>query len=230
MSYKTVTCRKNKSGMTLLEILIAVTIMGAIMLVAYMAFYAVSSSWQRMNALTEDMHHGDFVMDQVTMALRSAYYPNGRKSAEFGFVEIKDKDGVNASDKISWVKVGSSIVGRDCPFEGTPHRIEISLEQDDKGEPGIAYKAWRLQGQAEDFDPDKLEPVMISKKVVGFNVRTAYKIKEGEIDWLEKWEDINTNKLPLMVEITLKLAPIEKGNDPIEIKRICTIPTGPLSW
>jgi prepilin-type N-terminal cleavage/methylation domain-containing protein len=216
-------------GFTLLEILLAVSIMAIVSTVTFMTFSAATTAWQRGTALVDSLHHGDFVIQQLVMGLRSAYYPEAGGDAEYGFVHEDNGDDASAEDTISWVKLGGALIGRNSKFAETPHRVEFFLEDDEDGDRAAAVKAWRLQGQLEDFDPDEVEPVFLSKRVVGLNCRMAWMLDEdGKIDWLDEWEE--TNKIPTVVEVTLYVTPPEEGGDPIEMKRIVGLRVGALAW
>ena len=93
-------------------------------------------------------------------------------------------------------------------------------------------KTWRLQAQEEeDFDPDEIEPVLLSRRITGFNCRMAEEEPEDadeDIEWLDEWE--NSNSLPKIVELTLFMPPLERNGDPTEIKRIVGIPVTGVSW
>lgn len=218
-----------KSGFTLLEILLTVSIMSLATLVVATAFSTATMAWKRGTEISDSMNHGDFVMDQLAMALRSAFYQgdNG-DSPDFGFWHEDDGDGIGASDSISWVKVGSSLVGRHCEFAGTPHRVEFFLEPYEDGM-GVAVKAWRLFGQTEEFDPDDIDPEYISDRVMGFSCRTAKVMDDdGEVEWEDEWED--TNCIPPAVELTVYLQPTEEDDDPIELIRIVELPIARDWW
>jgi len=218
---------KNRRGFTLLELMLAITILSAVTLVMYMTLSVIAGAWQKTVVLSDNMNHGDFVMDQLIMGLRSAYYPSAGVNPQYGFAHDNESDGETADDKISWVKLGSAIVGDNCPFAGTPHRIEITMAEDEKGR-GIAFRAWRLQGQPDDFDSEELEMEVFSRRVTGFDVRTASRKVDDEIEWLDEW--LETNRVPLAVELTVYMDPKEEGGEHVEIKRICPIPSAYLSW
>jgi len=218
------------SGFTLLEILLAVTIMGVISVVVSLTFSAAVSAWQKGTKIADSMHHGDFIVDQLVMGLRSAYYPE-QNGAEYGFWHEDGGDDEDARDEICWVKLGGSLIGRNSRFAETPHRVRFFIGDDEEGDSAAAVKAWRLQGQVEDFDPDEIEPVFLSKHVTGFNCRMAYELdSDDEIDWLDEWEDDLTNKIPTVVEITLYVEPANVGDEAIELKRIIGLRLGALAW
>ena len=220
----------SSSGFTLLEILLAVVILGVISMVTFMTFSTAVTAWQKGTKLADSLHHGDFVIQQLVMGLRSAYYPE-QNGSEYGFWHEDDGDGPNACDEICWVKLGGSLVGRNSQFAETPHRVRFFIGEDEEGDTAAGVKAWRLQGQVEDFDPDEVEPIFLSKRVTGFNCRMAWELDEdGEIDWLDEWEDELTNKIPTVVEVTLYVDAAQEGEDPIEMKRIIGLRLGALAW
>jgi prepilin-type N-terminal cleavage/methylation domain-containing protein len=219
------------AGFTLLEILLAVTILSLVATVTFMTFAAATSAWQRGSRLADNLHHGDFVIQQLVMGLRSAYYPDGAKGGapEYGFWHEDNGEGASAEDEISWVKLGGALVGRDNAFAETPHRVRFLVTDDEDGDSAAAVIAWRLQGQPEDFDPEDIDPVFLSKRVVGFNCRAAWELDgDGEIDWLDEWEE--TNKIPTIVEVSLYVQPPQEDDDPIEVKRVIGLRVGALAW
>ena len=217
--------RNRAGGFTLLELLLAISILTAIMTVTFMSFSVVTGAWKRGLVMADDLHHGDFVMDQLVSGLRSAYYPDsGAGAREYGFWLEDDGDEADALDEISWVKLGRSLVGSRCPFADSPHRVRLGIEEDEEGESAVAVRAWRVFGQPEDFDPEEdLESVVLSRRVAGFNCRVAEEFNEDDqIDWLDEWDD--SNAVPRFVEVTRYLSPLEEGDEPIEIKRAFEIP------
>ena len=220
---------RKSDGFTLVEILLALTIMAVVCAVTYMTFSVTSTAWKKGMAMSDDLHHGDFAIEQLVMALRSAYYPQaGGGNGMYGFQMKNNGDGEDSSDVISWVKLGSSLVGSDCPFSESPHRVQFWVGTDNNGESCAAVRAWQLQGQAEDFDPEKIPPQFISKEITGFNCRVSYRKVNDEVEWLDEWEDALTNKLPTMVEVTLYMKPLSDGEKSVEIKRVVTIPVAPV--
>lgn len=218
-----------KKGFTLLEILLAVTILSIVSTVTFMTFSAATTAWQRGTTLVDRLHHGDFVMSQLVMALRSAYYPEGGVRGEYGFQHIDSGDGPGAQDEISWVKLGGALIGGDQAYAGTPHRVRFFLGDNEKGHRSAAVVSWRLDGQTDDFDPDDLSPVFLSSRVKGFNCRAAWQLNAaGEIDWEDEWTV--TNRIPSIVEITLYIEPVVEKDPPVELKRIVGLRVAEVAW
>jgi prepilin-type N-terminal cleavage/methylation domain-containing protein len=213
-------------GFTLLEILLAVALMAVTATITFMTFNAATTAWQRGTSMVDRLHHGDYVMQQVLVALRSAYF---KQEGLHGFQHTSGGLGSSASDEISWVKLGGALVGREQDYVETPHRVRLFMGRDDNGREGIAFTGWRLAGQEDDFDPDALPPVVLSERVVGFACRTAWEFDAaGEIDWLDEWE--RTNNVPALVEVTLYLQPVSQGEPPLEMRRVAQIRLGEAEW
>lgn len=222
--------RDRDSGFTVLELMLSVALLSIIAVLSYLTFSTVTTAWRKGTALSDNLHHGDFVMEQLVTGLRSTYFPAGSPggSPEYGF-QLEDEGSFSsARDRISWVKRGSALVGKDRSFVGGSHRVQFMVMDGDNGTSVAAVRAWRLQGQPDDFDPETLSPEVISTRVRGFNCRVAYRRVGDNIEWLDKWEF--TNRVPRAVELTLYLDPLEPGESPVEVKRVLGIPAAPLSW
>lgn len=223
--------RPCRAAFTLLELMLALGLLSVITVVTYVSFSVVSQSWQRGLSLTDKLHHGDFVMEQLVMSLRSAYYPATGVNGDYGMWLKNGGDGPNARDELSWVKLGSALVGRDQDHAGSPHRVKVALEPDERGDQALALRSWGLLSQVEDFDPDKLPAQFLSPKVTGLQYRFQDPEKEEEEDeivWTDEWKE--TNRIPLTVEVTLYMEPVEEGGEPVTLRRVVSLPCGPLAW
>ena len=218
-------CRR---GFTLIEILLTVAILVTVSVFVFMSFSAVTAAWRGGQRLTESLHHADYAVEQVVMGLRSAYYPSAA-SVGYGFFLDDDGDGPGRWDEISWVKVGNALVGAQSSLAGTPHRVALGQEDADDGTEALAVRAWRLLDEIDDFDPDDVDPILLSRKLLGLNVRCRDpEVTDPEdVEWIDDWED--TNRVPHAVELTLYM-PSANESEPLEVKRIVEIPVGLLSW
>ena len=64
--------RAEQRGFTLLEVLCAVAILAMAMSVILGTFTVCIRAWERGEEALEDLHHGDYVMEQLVSSLRSA--------------------------------------------------------------------------------------------------------------------------------------------------------------
>ncbi|MBO7299200.1 MAG: prepilin-type N-terminal cleavage/methylation domain-containing protein [Kiritimatiellae bacterium] len=223
-----------RKGFTLIEVLLAVAILGVVAGVVATTLSTAVEVWRQSKIIADRNHHGDAVMEQVVQAIRSAYYPEGTEpSYEYGFsIEDDGNDSPKAEDKISWVKIGNSLIGEDVPWAGSAHRVELFVDNS-SGEQGIYVKAWQLVGLDDDFDPEEdVEPVLLSDEVVSLNCRMIDPQKTlepfDEIEWLDEWAE--SNRIPTKVEITIAIQQKGSTEEPTEYIRTIDIPMAKLSW
>ena len=220
--------------MTLIELILAVGLMAIVATVAFLSYDAAVRAWRSGTELSNSLHQGDYIMEQLVMGLRSAYC---RSAASACFVLTDDGDGSTARDSIRWVKLGTALVGADAPYAGMPHAVEVSVRdvEDARGKvrTGLAVRSWRLE--QSDFDIDKVPAVLLSTRVIGFNCRVLDKDQPAKVEnekpelkWSDNWD--TTNRLPYAVEVTLFIQPPEEGKEPLEMKRIVRIPMADRSW
>jgi prepilin-type N-terminal cleavage/methylation domain-containing protein len=215
--------RFSAKAFTLIELLVALSILAVAAAVSAMAFSNITRAWQRGTALAEDLNHADFVMDQLTMGLRSAYWV--QNSQMYGFLLTSDGGGSQPQNTISWVKTGSALVGKDSPLVAMPHRVEISVGNDKEARPALLMKAWCPYLQPEDFDKEKLDSIKLSTDVVGLSCKVSTNLTENPLNWSDEWE--STNDLPPAIELTLYLKPLDERSPPVEVKRFVRMPMVP---
>ena len=237
---------RSTRGLTLVELLLAVGLMAVVSTVAFLGYNAAVRAWRSGTELSNNLHQGDYIMEQLVMGLRSAYWraPAAKSTAsQYGFMMSDGGDGASARDSIQWTKLGSALVGVDAPYADMPHAVEVSIREveDARGKvrTGLAVRSWRLDLQQADFDVDQVPAVLLSTRVIGFNCRTLNinqptKTTSGigagkpDLQWSDGWSF--SNKLPYAVEVTLFLQPLEEGKEPLEMKRIVRLPMADQSW
>ena len=218
----------DRSAFTLLELLLAIAIFTIVATLASTLLATVSKAWQRGVALAEDLHAGDYVIEQLVNGLRQTRW---RQRGD-GLLLDSNGDGRGASDTLSWVKEGPDLVGEDTTLGKTFHRIKFFVGQDKRGKRGALFTAWGDEYlEPDEFDPDQLEPEMLSDRVVGFNCRVATNDFEGDqLHWFDTWEeslpggDNLTNHVPRFIELTVYLKPLDEDGPPVEMKRWVDIP------
>lgn len=224
--------RPFRRGFTLVELLIALSILGLISVMLATSFYSVNRSWAVGREVIDSGGHSDYLMEQLTAALRSAYTPG--TGEKHGFIFVDDGEERDAKDTIEWSKIGSALVGEEARYAEVPHRVRVYVsEPDGPGHPGgFTVKAWRQDLQTEEFDPEEdAAELCLSPRVIAFNCRMldpdTPRTTDDEINWVDAWT--KTNTLPDAVEITLWMRPPEEDADPIERRRIVELPMGALS-
>ena len=224
-----------RRGFTLIEVLLSVAILGLVSATVALVLSVGTEIWRATAEKAEETHDGDALMEQIVMALRSAYCPaTTEKSYDYGFQHEDGGEDEKAQDVISWTKIGSTLVGEDVPWAGSAHRVRLFRSDDEDGQgPGLYVKAWQLVGEPEDFDPEEdALPVLLSDRVVGFDCRMQDPetvLEPGDpYEWLDEWTE--SNRIPASVRIALALEPDKKGADPDVLVRLVEIPMSSASW
>lgn len=226
-------CGRNRRGFTLLELVMAVMIMSIMMLLSFFCFDAVVQSWNAGIEMADSMAQADYVMEQIVSGLRSSFYPDaGIQVDQYGFQHSDGGEGSEATDSISWTKIGRALVGERTQLAEVPHRVSLYVDKggrDDEG--GLMVKAWRDALQVEDFDPEEdVKPFMLAPRVVGFDCKI---LKEppsknaDEIKWEDEWKF--SNSIPYKVSVTLYMRPAKEENEPLAVTRDVEIPLWDLS-
>ena len=256
------TARHDSSAFTLIELILAITLLASVTATAYLCLSTATRSWRVGTETADAINHGDYIMEQILMGLRSAYYPDvstvDGSAGQYGMQLVNDGFEENARDSLTWVKLGSALVGDDSEVANTPHKVVLSVvgrgESGDEAlaAGGLVLRSWRMSALPEDFDPDDEEyvkPMLLMPGVVALDFRVFNpkdNLEEGklpgveeespyELDDEKKWIDDDwtgdyTNRLPYAVAATLYLEPPDDRSDPVKVQRVTTLPTAFLSW
>jgi prepilin-type N-terminal cleavage/methylation domain-containing protein len=202
--------RKKKSGFTLIELLVALVIFSLVAAMAAGTFWSVTKAWNRGGELLEQLHYGEFAMEQLVTALRGATW-FGSKPSAFGFwLE---------SDKASWVTSGSAFLPPDSPLQNGLHRISVTVDSVD-GDRGLVVRAW--PHLSEEMDESDAKPWLVCPGVDQFECEWYDFDAE---DWSTDWEE--TNSLPKLVRVTLKMEKRKNFDEELELQRLVEIEVAP---
>jgi hypothetical protein len=203
----------------MLELLVALAILVTAMAIIWATFAGTLKAWTRGNELLDHLHHGDFVIEQLVLSLRSAAFFKTSPGV-YGF-RLESQGGDYEQDEFSWVTSGSAFIPPDSPLLNGLYRINVTVGSDEEGD--RALLVWAYPHLAEEEDTD-IDPWPISSRIKGISCRAWNAENE---DWDENWEDTNT--IPGRVEITLFMDPIEEYGPPIKIQRLVEIPLAIIS-
>ncbi len=206
-----------RGGFTLVELLVALAVMGVAFAVVWNTFSAVLKAWRRGGQVVDEIRHGDFVIDQLVSALRStAYFP--LKPERYGFWLVNQGE----QDEVSWVTSGTAFMPPDSPLAQGVHRLMVSIESDENGKDAFTVRAF--PHLAEELEKKDATSWAISTRVKGLNVRVWNPQDEA---WDDEWED--TNKIPGLIEVTLTMESPGEYEPPVKIARLVQIPLGPVT-
>ena len=218
-----------RRAFTLVEILLAVVLLGVLTAITMATFNSVTRSWQISTDYLDKMQRTDFALNQVVSGLRSLYYPHGgEQSYDYGFYLTDNGDGEDPdrSDVIEWSKRGSAIVGSKSAAADTVHRVQLMVLEEgnhDYMDPievtGLYARhcpdvTLRPKDNRDDIDfsfanDEMYQPVLIADGIVGFNCRVLPSDEKMEAEhdeslFEDKWE--TSNAVPYKVELTFYLA------------------------
>lgn len=218
-----------RRAFTMVEVMLAVFLVGVLTVLSVMTFHSVSRGWQISTDYMDKMQRTDYALDQIVSGLRSMYYSHdGKQNENYGFILTNNGDGENPddSDVIEWAKKGSSIVGTKNAVADSVHRVQVMVLEEgnsDYLEPievtGLYARCRKDKGLDQKDNPDDIDfsfgneemyqPVLISDGIVGFNCRvlkTAEKVESENDERLFEDEYAESNAVPYKVELTFYLA------------------------
>ena len=210
---------KNK-GFTLIELLLALVIFSLAVAMAAGAFWSILKTWNRGGELLEQLHYGEFAMEQLVTALRgAAWFPT--KPTAFGFW-LDDRGGTAASaaNEISWVTSGSAFLPPDSPLQNGLHRIAITVEGNGP-ERSLVVRAW--PHLTEDVRTSQIESRPVVPQVEGFSCEW-YNFEDDR--WSQDWE--TTNSLPKLLRVTLTMQKRENFPERLQLRRMIPLEVAPL--
>ena len=150
-----------RSGFTMIEMLLATMLVGVLTTLSILTFQAVTHGWQASTDYLDKMQRTDYALNQLIIALRSAYWPESTGSSSdaktdgkgsdpskarnaYGFYDPYDREGERPSDSdiIEWTKKGSALIGSENAMADSVHRVRVMILE---------------EGDTEDGDDDKFE-------------------------------------------------------------------------
>jgi prepilin-type N-terminal cleavage/methylation domain-containing protein len=213
--------RAASRGFTLIELLLALSIFSLVMAMAGGAFWSIMRSWRRGSEMLDQLHYGEYAMEQLVSAIRSAaWFPS--KPVAYGFL-LDDAGGTgpNAANSIEFTTSGTAFLPPDSPYRNGLHRLSVTVSGSG-GERGLAIQAWPHMTEEEDLDRNAVETVVVTTEVRGFSCEW-YDFEAD--DWAQDWEE--TNSLPKLLRVTLTMKPRETDPTPVQLQRVVTIPVAP---
>lgn len=211
--------QNNRAGFTLLELLLALSIFTLVTTMSAVAFWSVLKSWNRGNEMLEQLHYGEFAMNQLVTALRGAAWFSSKPQA-FGFW-LDDRGGTSetAANEISWVTSGTAFLPPDSPFQHGLHRLSVTVDGSGE-ERGLAVRAW--PHLAEEEDGRDAEEWRVAPGVEGFACEWYDFDEDG---WSQDWEE--TNSLPKLLRVTLTMREREDFEENLVLQRLVVLEVAP---
>ena len=210
-----------RAGFTLVELLLALAIFSLVMAMAGGAFWSIMRSWRRGSEMLDQLHYGEYAMEQLVSAIRSAaWFPS--KPLAYGFL-LDDAGGTgpDAANEIEFTTSGTAFLPPDSPYRNGLHRLSVTVSGSG-GARGLAIQAWPHMTEEEDLDRNAVETVVVTTEVRGFSCEW-YDFEAD--DWSQDWEE--TNSLPKLLRVTLTMKPRESDPTPVQLQRVVSVPVAP---
>lgn len=208
-----------KAGFTLLELIVAITILVVAMGIAFQSFSSTLRGWKRGTEVIESIHHGDFAMNQLSAGLNSIiYFENDRKN--YAFRLEKETQSNLPADRISFVTPSPAFLHPNDPLASGPHRLQLFIQDDGRGNPALHSISMPALADEEAFINEyNPEPYLITRSVQGLEVLIW---DEENEEWLEEWEP--ENSIPERVLVSIYVVSNDEDEEPVVYRRVLTIP------
>jgi prepilin-type N-terminal cleavage/methylation domain-containing protein len=207
-----------RAAFTLLEVMLAVTMLGLLVMALSSTWSAGLGAWKRSHRLAENYQRQRILLDALTEMARAAVYVTGRERLYAFRVERDPLLG----DSISFVTNSDALLPpRETILAGL-RRVTIGLQRCGGGEPCLLLQnAFALQ------EMDRLAPPrgeILARDVSAFNIRC----RDAQTGiWRDRWAE--TDGLPSAIEFTLIFAPIDSVGLPPIITRQVDLPSAKLA-
>jgi prepilin-type N-terminal cleavage/methylation domain-containing protein len=210
-------------GFTFIEMLVALAILSSAFAIIAAIFTGSLNAWRRGSEELEQLHHGDFVMEQLVQSMRSsAFFTSSPQFYEFR-LEKGNADG-NPADRMSWVTSSAAFMPLDSPYAHGLQRVEVAIERAARGVYGFQVTALPHLILPEDVESNtEIESWFVSTRIKGLRCR-IFNDEDGR--WEDTWE--LTNAIPSLIEVTLYVEPAEPNDPPLRMQRAITIPIAPV--
>jgi len=220
-----------RRAFTMVELLVAIMILGIMSVLMVMTFNSVTTTWTMSAEYMDKMQRSDYALSQVVSGLRSMYYPHsGQQDYNYGFVLTNNGEGRDAdrSDVIEWAKTGHAIVGNQNASADTVHRVQVMVLEEGNNDYKEEIQVTGLYARmcpdpalrpkddksVRDIDysfsnEDMYQPVLVADGVVGMNCRVMKAPEDSDAEssnakFEDEWE--SSNSVPYKVELTFWVA------------------------
>ncbi len=196
-----------KKGFTLVEVMVAVTIGGFIMLVAVGTLKAITSSAKMVDININAAAEVRFAMNLIAKDLVNFYRDENNENTKL--IGIADESADGNSSYMVFYTVNRMKARADQP-EGDIYEVEYSLRQD--GEKSLLLRRlWPNPNKEYDEydDPHGIQAV-IAEDIEVFEVRYF----DGE-EWGNEWPE-EMEELPQLIEVSIVGKPLSRGTSSME--------------
>ena len=206
------------SGFTLLEVLLALSVLGIMGVMIFGTFRSLVDSTTRAENAMEDVHVVEALTNRIGDSLMAAAWYDSDPTL-YAF-RHEPATATSDADTISWVTTRPPF--RKEGLEGLV-RAELTVEEVD-GEDALVLRSWSAYWEEDAEEIEEVEPVVITRSVKAFKV---WCYDPQEKDWVEEWQ--RPRQLPPSVALVLTLIPEEPGDPVREVVKRVDLPMATVS-
>jgi len=204
---------RNKTGFTLIELFIAISIFSVVAIALYSTFFAGISVWKRSGESENIYQSVKFLLDDIAKDLKNVIYYT--KDAESIFVFL------GKNDEIVFITLEDTSQAGDMPQK---ELVKVVYMFDSEIDALIRIRAEKSSG----FSAEKAEKEVLLKGIKDFKFEYCY--DSGDEDepylWKEEWED-KDSRIPRGVRVSF-LIKTEKEKKELKFTKTMFVPIGVL--
>jgi prepilin-type N-terminal cleavage/methylation domain-containing protein len=209
--------RQSESAFTLLEIMLAVTILALVITAVYSTWSAGLAGWKRSASVTENLQRERVILDMLADLTQSAVFFR----SDVGLYAIQGTHEAQTGDAISFVTGSDLLLPQTEIAAAGMRRVTITLGRDQRG--------WTFLGMSNEpaLAPDSApDPIMhiLSRDVCGFGVRYR---DPRSASWVDKWEE--QSLIPSAIEYTVAFGANDGRTPPVVVTRTVELPAAQYS-
>jgi len=202
-----------RDAFTLLEVMLAVTMLGLLVLAVSSTWNAGLRGWKRSNGLADTFQRQRILLDALTELAQAAVYVPERAKL---YAVRADRDPL-LGDTISFVTTSDALLPPHESLIVGMRRVTIGMDRAEDGQPAlIMINTPALQ------EIDRLHPPaghLLGRDITGFAVR--YRDAQTGL-WKETWTE--NDHFPSAIEFTLTFASPQPGGPPMVWTRAVDLP------
>jgi prepilin-type N-terminal cleavage/methylation domain-containing protein len=203
---------QTRAAFTLLEVMLAVSILAIIMTAVYSTWNAGLMGWKRTVGVSDNFQRQRIVMsalDELTKSLVYAASKNGLYDVRY------ERDSVTG-DVLSFVTASEYLLPASEAVAAGMRRVNLGLQRDESGRPFLAIA--NSPALIADAEPE-LTWHSLCAEVSGFAVRFRDPRNGG---WADTWEE--SNLIPSAIEYTIAFGTNDRRLPPMIVTRSIELP------
>jgi prepilin-type N-terminal cleavage/methylation domain-containing protein len=202
-----------RAAFTLLEVMLAVTMLGLLVLAVSSTWSAGLRGWKRSNGLAETYQRQRVVLDALTELAQAAIYVPERAR----LYAVRAERDPFLGDSISFVTSSDALLPPHESLIGGMRRVTIGITRDDNGQPCLTMLNVPALQEVDKFR--RPAGHVLGRDVIGFAVR--YRDAQTGI-WKDTWTE--ADHFPSALEFAITFA----GPEPLVVVRTVDLPTAKL--